>query len=554
MQLSTRHSAACLALLGSLACGGDVVSPPPPPPPGPVAELNCAGVTALSLSVGQSSVVAIDGGSQCVRLTAQSGSAEYLVVATSVAAAPTQTGVLGDFLIRGRSAVATTMASPTSVMPTAAEEPAAAFHGRLREIERQAAARPRLARRTFAARTTGIDDLVSNRSFNVCASVACAEFSAVPAHLAFGNGAVAIYSEDNLPAGGYDESEVARTGLLFSESIYPLDTTAFGRESDVDGNGRVIVLLTKAVNRLTPVCLGGIIVGYFLGTDLLPAEPGSNGAEILYIGVPDPNGEAGCRVTKDFTTRLFAPTVMHELQHVISFNQHALLRSGKVEQGWLNEALSHFAEELGGRSIANDQCYLHDCLSQFAVPTLTNAYRYLMAPDQSFLVYPIGSTGTMSERGAAWLFLRWLADHYGNSGFTRRLVETAQTGVANIGQLVNVPFANLVAEWQLSNWVDDLPGFHSDNPRLGYSSWNLRATFGSFYAQARSLYPRQFPLVPDSLTTNFDLGGVLRGGSGRYLRIIVDAAASPTDLRLSAPDRGPLSVDLSAALAVVRIR
>ena len=36
----------------------------------------------------------------------------------------------------------------------------------------------------------------------------------------------------------------------FDTLLYAADTAAFGRESDIDGNGRVIVLMTNVVNRL----------------------------------------------------------------------------------------------------------------------------------------------------------------------------------------------------------------------------------------------------------------------------------------------------------------
>ena len=55
-----------------------------------------------------------------------------------------------------------------------------------------------------------------------------------------------------------------------SALLYPADTSAFGRESDIDGNGIVMVLMTGKVNSLVASpCTGGSIAGYFYGGDLL---------------------------------------------------------------------------------------------------------------------------------------------------------------------------------------------------------------------------------------------------------------------------------------------
>ena len=82
---------------------------------------------------------------------------------------------------------------------------------------------------------------------------------------------VAIYLDDAAPA-GFTQSDLDEVGALFDAHLYPIDTTAFGRESDLDDNGVVIVLLTQRVNDLSADCntTGSIILGFFFGLDLLP--------------------------------------------------------------------------------------------------------------------------------------------------------------------------------------------------------------------------------------------------------------------------------------------
>ena len=129
--------------------------------------------------------------------------------------------------------------------------------------------------------------------FQVCSSSACDDFVPATARARVVANRVAIFVDTLAPAGGYTVPDLAAVGTLFDDFLYPIDTTAFGRESDIDANSVVIVLLTQRVNALSPDCnsTGSVILGYFFGADLLPRStnnPGSNEAEIFYGLVPDP--------------------------------------------------------------------------------------------------------------------------------------------------------------------------------------------------------------------------------------------------------------------------
>ena len=58
----------------------------------------------------------------------------------------------------------------------------------------------------------------------------------------------AIFLDDTVPANGYTPADLQTLGTLFDQHLYPIDTTAFGRESDLDGNGVVVILLTDRIN------------------------------------------------------------------------------------------------------------------------------------------------------------------------------------------------------------------------------------------------------------------------------------------------------------------
>jgi hypothetical protein len=390
------------------------------------------------------------------------------------------------------------------------------------------------------------------RSFNVCSSDTCDDFVQVDASARSVGQKVAIYVDNAAPPGGYTDPDLDRVRRLFDEHLYPIGTTAFGRESDVDGNGVVIVLLTPKVNALSPDCneTRRIILGYFFGADLL-SNPGSNHGEVFFGLVPDPNNSA-CTILPDEANSRLPATFIHEFQHMISFNQHVLLRNGSAEETWLNEGLSHFAEELGGRKVPDLECPSSiSCAQEFIEGDLVNAFEYLRSPEQYFLIEPDTSTGQLPERGANWLFVRWLADNFASDSIlgtdlTQRLVATNQVGSENVTAQTGVPFANLVGEWQLSNYLDDLPGFSAPGSRLRYKSWNFRE------AAAAS---GGFPLVPDSTDGNgYSHSGTLRAGSGQHIRVVQQPGDPEVDLRLTGPSDAPLSRSIGPRVALVRIR
>ena len=179
---------------------------------------------------------------------------------------------------------------------------------------------------------------------------------------------MAIFLDDAAPAAGYTPVDLQHVGQLFDNYLYPIDTTAFGRESDLDANEVVIVLLTPGEPTGAQLQrVGSIVAGYFFGLDLLPTLPNSNDGEIFYGLVPDPDN-ASCTISRDFAVETLPGVFIHEFPHMIGFNQHVLERGASdVEETWLDEGLAHIAEELAGRLVPDAECQpLYDsCDSQF---------------------------------------------------------------------------------------------------------------------------------------------------------------------------------------------
>jgi hypothetical protein len=530
------------------------------------APLDCSLTSLRVLAVGEHQVIDPNQDGACVRLPAASGTgAEHLYVPLSTASRETGPGVSGPYMVTGGSpAIASARtASLPSPRLTAFQSPLApeAFHEMLRNRERALSQSPRRAlssRTRISAAVAAVPPvLYEKRTFQVCATAKCDTFVSTIATASSIGTRVAIFVDDSAPPGGYTPTDLNDVQGLFDQFLYPIDTTAFGRESDIDGNGVVIVLLTQHVNALSPDCnsTGRVILGYFFGADLLPQgpdNPGSNEAEIFYGLVPDPNN-LQCDITASFARSHLPATFIHEFQHMISFNQHVLIRGSSSEDTWLNEGLSHFAEELGGRQVPDIECPDSTCFSEFIERgDLANAFEYLASPESFFLIEPGDSTGNLQERGANWLFVRWLADHFATdtilgTDLTRRLEATSLTGGANVEAQTGEDFSKLDGEWQLANYLDDLPGFVEPTARLRYKSWNFRQE-----AQAEGI---AFPLVPDSTDgINYAHTGELRAGSGRHIRIVQAPGAGGVDLTLTAPTGSALPITLEPRIALVRVR
>jgi hypothetical protein len=224
----------------------------------------------------------------------------------------------------------------------------------------------------------------------------------------------------------------------------------------------------------------------------------------------------GCAVLRADQVRLIAPaTFIHELQHLISYNQHVLQRNGSQEDVWLNEGLSHIAEELGGKFYEDrypcpnlPPCpgpgrtspaqIFPDSAQGFLPPNFGNAYDYFAARTEYSLTSPT-SFGTLEERGVAWMFLRWLVDQKGPTTLSR-LVQTRALGVANVEAVAAEPFRTLFADFLSAVVLDDFPGAASGAiaARLQIPTRNLRA----IYARLNTIDPGNYPLAyPVALPT-----------------------------------------------------
>ncbi len=135
------------------------------------------------------------------------------------------------------------------------------------------------------------------------------------------------------------DADAAKLGQEFDNKIYASVTNNFAKESDVNGDGKINILIFDIQDGFTGS--GGYVGGYFYAGDLYNVSY-SNQSEIFYI---DTYPSMGTGSTKDVTEAY--ETLAHEFQHMVNFNQNVLIEGASSNMDtWLNESLSMAAEQV----------------------------------------------------------------------------------------------------------------------------------------------------------------------------------------------------------------
>ncbi|MBX9854260.1 MAG: Ig-like domain-containing protein [Gemmatimonadaceae bacterium] len=406
---------------------------------------------------------------------------------------------------------------------------------------------------------------------NVNATSACSNADLRSARVAaVGTNAIIATDTDN-PSGGYTDAEYAGILATFDTLVFPIDTTAFGAPSNISQYGKIILLYTRAVNALTPANSGFTIGGFFFARDLypktarngVPACAASNENEMFYLLVPDPNGVVNSnRRTKDEVTLLNLTTIAHELQHLINSSRRLYVNTGAAlnEETWLDEGLSHVAEELlylrVSRFTTRQNLALADVggttdrannFRNYASQNFSRLYNFLIAPE---INSPYAPNDSLATRGAIWNFLRFAAGRQGAAGesaFLRALVNSRTVGVSNLqGVLSTGRFADYLRDWTVSLIADDFSTATTAALTTSYinPTWNFRSIFpGLRFSGGAAL--GVYPIASRTLLGGSPQRIRLAGGTSSYLRFSVPAgqravisvgangAAPPADVRLS---------------------
>jgi hypothetical protein len=332
------------------------------------------------------------------------------------------------------------------------------------------------------------------------------------------------------PAGGLTNADYASMAAGFDTLVYPVVTQTFGEPGDVDDNAKVVIFYTSAVNALTPAGSGSFVGGFFHPRDLFPVKDSdglaacatTNFAEMVYMLVPDPQGTVNNNVfTRESIVQTSLGTIAHELQHLINASRrlYVVQTTHWNEETWLNEGLSHIAEEVlfyHAAGLAPRQNISWEQTQ--ATPRVRNAYvtymdqnirRYQRFLEQHESQSPYDATtdddNDLATRGASWAFARYAADRRAGSDtqLWHDLVDSDVIGLANLQQALGADPRPLVRDWTTAVYTDDLVS--NLEARFTQPSWRFRTFFNSFPAGTRNL-------AGGEITTP------LKSGSGAYVR------------------------------------
>lgn len=195
----------------------------------------------------------------------------------------------------------------------------------------------------------------------------------------------------------YSELELEALAEEFENDIYPTDREFFGSEwtPGVDGDEHLYIVYAEG--------LGFSLAGYFSSADEAHplAHEYSNAHEMFFLNAN--NVDLG----EEFTYGVLA----HEFQHMIHWY------GDRNEETWMNEGFSEVASFLNGYDSGGfDFVYTND-------------------PDLQLNTWPGGGDDTTPHYGAAFLFLTYFLDRYGEEA-TKALVADPQNGFASIDRVL----------------------------------------------------------------------------------------------------------------------
>lgn len=254
-----------------------------------------------------------------------------------------------------------------------------------------------------------------------------------------------VYAENN---SGVSVSTAQAVANEF-ESIYTLIRDNFGLESDVDGNGKIILLLLDIQDGFTGT--GGYVAGYFDAYHLFDATA-SNKKDMLFL---DTNPLV-------VGSSQFYATLAHEFQHLVNFNEN-YMRYGTEQHLWINEGLSSAAEYLYRDDHDNSRISYLDSDSN---NTFVNG--------NNFYVWSGNENDVLMDYSTVYTFFQWLRLHSGNgSGIYKNIMDSSSMDYnavvgavnSNISLLSSADWPRILSSWYLSLYIQDsssIYGFKND--------------------------------------------------------------------------------------------
>jgi|GEM_PF-1163990 len=306
----------------------------------------------------------------------------------------------------------------------------------------------------------------------------------IPAHLLKVSDNLAIYLQNGQNVSAYALNKLAQE----FDYHYTSMTNIYGTHSDIDANGKIIILLMD-INKTKNS--GSQTLGYFNPNDMY----GNNKGEILYMDISNANNKTDNAIG----------TIIHEFQHLINYS-YVISGERNEMSSWLNEALSESTSILFNKATVESRIegfnnINYYCFYTWDIPTnISNNNK-----NNTHVNYPSAS-----------VFMNWLYQKNGSNGSIFKTIASSKelgdykkvlSAAKGISGLSGATWDSLLLDWMSEIVTNGSKWTTTNKPTNNCASGNV------------NLYPGAM-IVCDSYT-NGASGNIVtnkvNGGSGKTI-------------------------------------
>ena len=295
----------------------------------------------------------------------------------------------------------------------------------------------------------------------------------IPAHLLKVSDNLAIYLQNGKNISSYALNKLAQEFDYYYTSM----TNIYGTHSDIDANGKIIILLMD-INKTKDS--GSQVLGYFNPSDM----HGNNKGEILYMDISNANNNTDKAIG----------TIIHEFQHLINYS-YVISGERNEMSSWLNEALSESTSILFNKTTAESRIEEFNNINYYCFYTWNTSNISNNNKNNTHVNYPSAS-----------VFMHWLYQKNNrNESVFRNIAHSSESedykkvlGAAGYGN-----------DWQglLINWIDGIKKGQVNGAKI--NNWNSTWTTTAY------LYP----------------GALVYGNSKIHVNPSTDLSGNPQAIR-----------------------
>ena len=321
----------------------------------------------------------------------------------------------------------------------------------------------------------------------------------IPAHLLKVSDNLAIYLQNSQNVSTYALNKLAQEFDCYYTSM----TNIYGTHSDIDANGKIIILLMD-INKTKSG--SSQVLGYFNPSDM----HGNNKGEILYMDISNANNNTDKAIG----------TIIHEFQHLINYS-YVISGERNEMSSWLNEALSESTSILFNKTTTESRINEFNNINYYCFYTWNTSNISNNNKNNTHVNYPSAS-----------VFMNWL---YQKNGSNETIFKTIASS-KELGDYNKVlSAAKGISGYSVSSWDSLLLDWMSVIVTNG-SKWTTTNKPTNNCASGNvSLYPGAM-IVCDSYT-NGASGNIVtnkvNGGSGKTIVLNKDTNLKGSAVKVS---------------------